>query len=77
MHSGSEFLVPGTSQQVVGTGNRGGGAREVKWAQVTEEGCPSGAAAPRATQPGLRHCSQGSAFSLFFLQLLNLVSFHI
>ena len=40
MHSGSEFLVPGTSQQVVGTGNRGGGAREVKWAQVTEEGVP-------------------------------------
>lgn len=62
MHSGSEFLVPGTSQQVVGTGNRGGGAREVKWAtSVTSwEHC---------------HCNQVSTFC--FLQLLILVSFHI
>ena len=58
MHSGSEFLVPGTSQQAVGTGTRGGGAREVKWATQRH---PAGSAAT-ATRPAL-----SLSLSLFFI----------
>ena len=65
MHSDSEFLVPGTSQQVVGTGNRSGGAREVKWATQCH---PAGSMATPIR----------SVLSLsYFLQFLILVSFHI